>query len=412
MFRYAVGRWSRAFTAASLAFLVLWRTAAAASGLASTDLFPPWAASVSPSVPHRSVVTLAVLGFVCHLVFGKAYLLVPSYYQRVHPPSRVPGVHLALTGAGALLLAAGPLAGVPDAAADWGALAWAAGVAAFLGSLARSLRGALAATGLLGDAATASERAAMAVLPVPFAYLAAGAYGTVALHWPVPLAAAATPARVTHLYAAGLAALLVFALGVRLLPRFLDAEPTPLLTVPTLAAGAVGPGLLAASLWEGALFRVAAALETVAVTGFALQTAVVCARSDRRTVGLYGVLAGALVGVAGVVTAAGVAAGWVSPALVAAHASLALGGFLAVTALGFLVQFYPPAGGEGSTGANALTGAMLAAFGGGVALEAVGSVAAGPGGGEVAAGGTLVSLAGAVGIAGLVATRLRRIDAC
>ncbi|XCF15307.1 hypothetical protein ABSL23_08585 [Halobacterium sp. NMX12-1] len=347
-----VGRWTRLFTLAGVAFLLLWRVGLLAG------------------VPARSAVELAVLGFVLHVVFGHAYLLVPAYFGRVHRSSPLPGVHLALAASGTLLLAASYLPATPDGTRLAGALLWAAGVAVFAGSLARSLRG--AARDPFADASNRAERAAVLAVPVPFAYLVVGSYDLLAGQTAAPRLLAASPAGVSHLFAAGVAALLVFVLGVRLLPRFLGVDPLVGPSVFVLVAGSVGPGLLAGSLWGGRLFRAAAAVEGAAVAAFFAHAVALFARSDRRRVGLSGILAGLAAGAVAVLVAAGVAVGWLPPARIAGHAALVLGGFLTVTVAGFLVQFYPPSVADAPGASETTTRAALAALLAGAVVEASG----------------------------------------
>lgn len=371
-----VGRWTRLFTLAGVACLLLWRVGLLAD------------------LPARSAVELAVLGFVLHVVFGHAYLLVPAYFGRVHRSSHLPGVHLALATSGTLLLAGSHFPATPDGTRLVGALLWAAGVAVFVGSLARSLRG--VARDPFADASNLAERAAVLVVPVPFAYLAAGSYDLLAAQTAAPRLLAASAAGVSHLFAAGVAALLVFALGVRLLPRFLGVDPLAVPSVFVLVAGSVGPGLLAVSLWGGWLFRAAAAVEGAAVVAFFVHAVVLFARSDRRRVGLAGILAGLAAGAVAVGVSGGVAAGWLSPARIEGHVALVLGGFLTVTVAGFLVQFYPPSVADARGAGEATTRAALAALLGGALLEASGLAL---GSSALTSAGRALAAAGAAGLA-------------
>ncbi|MDX1746408.1 MAG: hypothetical protein R3324_10765, partial [Halobacteriales archaeon] len=75
---------SRRFVTASVLFLV------AAQGAALLGL------------GRRSVVTLALLGFVLHMLFGKAYALVPSYFVRDLAFPRAPMRQLPFSVTGAV----------------------------------------------------------------------------------------------------------------------------------------------------------------------------------------------------------------------------------------------------------------------------------------------------------------------
>ena len=56
-------------------------------------------------IARRTAVTLGVLGFVLHTVFGKAHALLPPYFDRDLATTRLVPVHLACSLAGTLLLA-------------------------------------------------------------------------------------------------------------------------------------------------------------------------------------------------------------------------------------------------------------------------------------------------------------------
>ncbi|UPW01211.1 hypothetical protein M0R88_03680 [Halorussus gelatinilyticus] len=395
-----VTRWSRRFVAASAVFLVAWQVVALAD--ASGAL-----AGTVPAVPGRTQVTLAVYGFVLHTVFGKAYSLVPSYFDRSLALPRAPAVHLPLTVVGAVGLALAPLGGVPGLVGVLGALSWFAGVAVFAAALGWTLRtnptGRETGTSDANAHRRGVDRLSNAFVPVVLAYLVVGSYATVAERSALGLPGFATlgPARTAHLLAAGTAALLIFAVGFRLFPRFLVASPpTPLVGV-VLAAGAVGPAVLAAGLYRPPLFGVGAALEALAVVGFALAYAVLFARSERRRVGFYAVLAGTAAGVCGVALGVGFAVGHlaVAPELTATHFRLNVLGFLGLTIVGATYQFYPPTVGTfpGASDRTALASVVLLA--GGLLAELGGAL----GGWKIAVlAGRASALVGALAFAGLV----------
>jgi len=162
---------------------------------------------------------------------------------------------------------------VPRAVGAAGALLWAAGVAVFLGTLGWTVRdnltGAETGTGEHNADCRPVDRLANAAVPVVGVYLAVGTYVLLAVHLPLPTILDGYPVRLSHLLTAGTAALLVFAVGFRLLPRFLVTHPPRWLVPAVLVAGALGPALIAAGLPGGPLLMAGAALETVAVIGFA-----------------------------------------------------------------------------------------------------------------------------------------------
>jgi len=374
-----VSRWARRYVLASAAFLVLWQ------------------AAILVGVPRRTEVTLALFGFVLHMVFGKAYALVPSYFDRELAVPQAPAVGFPLVVAGAMGLVTDSLAVGPTWVASVAATLWALGVAVFVGTLALTIRnnptGSATGTGAANADRRPTDRLANAFVPVAGLYLIAGTYGTLALHTGLPLLIDGYVPRVTHLLAAGTAALLIFALGFRLLPRFLvTSVPRPLVAV-VLVAGAVGPLLLAVRLGAGVWFQVGASLEAVAVVGFAVGYWLLFARSDRRRVGFYGVLVGTASGVVGVALGLAFAFGHGTADLVVAHRRLNLLGFVGLTIVGLAYQFYPPAVGTfpGSSDRTALL--SIVALAGGLLGQVVGLVADAS---VVVAGGQVVALAGAV----------------
>lgn len=79
-------RWSRVLVAAGVVFLVAWQVTTLAG------------------LGRRTAVSLGLYGFVLHVVFGKAYALVPSYFDRDLAWPRAPAVQAPLTGLGAVAL--------------------------------------------------------------------------------------------------------------------------------------------------------------------------------------------------------------------------------------------------------------------------------------------------------------------
>ena len=76
MTREQVSRWARRYVLVSAGFLVGWQAALVAG------------------VGRRASVTLGLFGFVLHMVFGKAYSLVPAYFDRELAFPRAPAVSL------------------------------------------------------------------------------------------------------------------------------------------------------------------------------------------------------------------------------------------------------------------------------------------------------------------------------
>jgi len=389
-----VTRWSQRFLGTAAVMLVAWQFAALAG------------------LGRRVGVLLGVYGFVLHAVFGKAYALVPSYFERELAIPEAPMVQYPLSATGVVAMAAGVALGV-----DWlraaGSMLWLAGAFVFVAALVWTIRddptGAATGTGGANADRERVDRVANAFMPLAVAYLAAGSYETAAAYGPMPSAVGASPPRATHLVAAGTAALLLFSVGFRLLPRFLVATPPRGAVYAVLPAAAAGPALIAWSLPAGPLFVAGAALEAVAVVGFAGTVWTLFHRSDRDRAGLWGPVAGAAAGVLAALIGLQFAAAGVSLQLVSAHFRLMTLGLLGLSVVGASYQFYPPAVGSlpGADDRTALSSIGLLAAG--LAVEVAGLLA-GPAALVVA--GRLLALAGAATYAyllvGILAGKRRR----
>lgn len=388
MVNQAVGRWSRRFAAASAWFF---------AGVPLAHL---------ADAGRRPFVILALFGAVFHMVFGKAYLLVPSYFERVLAVERAPAVHFGLSTSGTLALAAAAVTDAPGLAAV-GAGAWTVGVGLFLGSLAWTLRdnptGSATGTGS-ARANDRLDRVANAFVPVSLAYLAVGSYAVLARATGLPTPLDGYPPRAAHLLAAGSAGLLLFALGSRLVPRFLGGDAPTAFAV-SLPVGAVGPALIAVSLGAGDLFRLGAGLEAAALVAFAAGYVQLFRRSKRvriegrppaRRVGEYAILAGVVAGALAAAVGLSFAFGGYSADLLAVHRRLTLVGFLGLSIVGFAYQFYPPR--MGSFRGASDRGAMvtIALLAGGLATECAGLLADLP---AVRTAGVLAFFVGALGYA-------------
>ncbi|WP_207592689.1 hypothetical protein [Halomontanus rarus] len=360
-----VTRWSRAFVATGVAFFVCWQLAIVAG------------------VGRSATVVLGLYGFVFSVVFGKAYALLPSYFERELAVAHAPMVHLPLAAAGVVGLFVSATGIGPGARSfPWqllGALCWFGGCLVFVGTLGWTVRdnltGRETGTGSVNEHRRRVDRASNAFVPVVLAYLLAGGVLPVleglGVDGPVP---GGPPT--THLLAAGTAALLVFVIGFRLLPRFTVTTPRLVLVALVLPAGAIAPALLAVDFLGGTLFRLGAVLQALAVTGFAVAVGDMYRRTDRDRVGFHGVLAGALCGIAAVGLGLFVALVGVETGILEAHVRLAVGGFLGLTIVGVSYQFYPPAIGStpGVDDRTALVSIALLAVG--IGLEALGYLAA------------------------------------
>lgn len=341
--------------------------------VASALFLVGWQVAAVAGLPRRALVALALPGFVYHAVFAKSTSLVPSYFQTELAVPQSGAVWLPLTAVGALALAAGS-AGGPDWLVPLGAVAWALGAVAVLATLAWTVRdnptGAATGTGEHNADRRRVDRLANAAVPLVGAYVLAGAYEQVAVVTAAPSLLGRGAPGASHLLAAGGAALLVFAVGFRLFPRFLVSHPpTPLVAV-VLAAGAVGPVLVAGNLHGGLLFQVGAVLEATAIVGFALAYATLFVRSDRRRVGFYSVLVAGAAGTLGVLL--GLQFAFVGTGgMVTAHYRLNVLGFLGLTILGASYQFYPPTVGTWPGAADRTAAVSVALIALGLVVDAV-----------------------------------------
>jgi len=381
-----VSRWSRTFVAAGVCWLV--------AGLAA----------ILAAVPRRGVVVALLFGFVFHTIFGKAYSLVPTYFDREVAFARAPAVQFPFTLTGTALLA---LDGAGIVEVRWiaqsGATAWLLGVLVFLGTVGWTIRdnltGAATATGDANADRRPIDRLANAFVPIALLYLALGSYAIVAGVTPLPPLIDGYPPRASHLLAAGTGALFVFAIGFRLLPRFLVASPPRALVPIVLVASALGPLCLAVGLPSGTLFHAGAGLQAIAILGFAVSYLVLFVRSPRERVGFYGVLAGALFGVLGVALGLWMAFGVPPAGTVTAHFRVNLVGFLGLTIVGVSYQFYPPTVGTFPGAGDRTAGLAIAAISTGLLVQVGGLI------GEIepaVTAGEALALGGGLAHAGLL----------
>ncbi|QZP39633.1 hypothetical protein [Halobaculum magnesiiphilum] len=331
------------------------------------------------------------------MVFGMGYLLIPSYFERVLDAKWPPAIQLGLTGTGTGLMAVAFLPVGPPLVERLGEIAWVLGVIVFLGTILWTIRDNLAGretgTGAGKEELEWVDRYANPFMIVALGYVLVGSYELLAHGSPLPGITDGYVPRVSHLLAAGGATLLVFTLGVRIAPRFLGVPARKELVAVVLPAGAFGPALLAYGLGGGPAFIAGAIAEATAMVGFGGVYGLLFARSDRRTVGLFGVLAGVGCGIAGVSLGLSFAFGTVSSELVTSHLQLNLLGFLGLCIIGFAMQFFPPTAGRFKGATETTVWLVIVALLGGLVFIVVGTLA------EVtilATAGNVLALTGAV----------------
>jgi hypothetical protein len=384
-----VSRWTRYFAVASAVSMVFLQVA------------------LLLEAPRRAVTIIGLFGAVLPMVFGMAYLLLPSYVGRTLSWRRLAGVHFAAAYVGAGILATDALVGLSSTVVVVGAGVWSLGVAVFVGTLARTVVPAVVADPHVvlrsEGRPQRSSRLATLAIPVALGYLVVGTVALLSTFTDLPDLVGATAPAVVHYYGAGFVALLIFALGLRLLTGFFHVAPPRVLAWPVLLAGSVAPALLAATVWGGPWFRIGAGLEVVAVLGYLAIVGVVAVRTDRRRVGLYGVVLGGIGGAVAVGAAALFAVDVGYPVLVAVHVPLVLDGFLLTTIVGYAYLFFPVTNGQ-FRGANERTAlATMLALASGVGIGAFGTGFAAP---EVRTSGFVLTLFGTLGYAYLLVRRL------
>lgn len=322
-------RWIRRFLVVGASFLVLAQGVSLIGG------------------PRAVIVVCGLYGFVLTTVFGKAYALLPSYFDRDLAFERAPRVQLPLVAVGVGAIALARWADGPPILERIGVLVWIAGVVVFLGTIAATIydnpTGAATGTGEAAAAREPLDRLANAFVPVAVGYLLVGVYELAASVTPFPTVFDGLGVRIAHLFGPGFAVLVLFAVGYRLLPRFLSVSASRRPAVVVLPAGAVAPALLAAGYPSGLLFRIGAVLESIAIVGFALSVVSLHWRSDRDRFGLYGPLAGTLLGCLGVGLGLLFAFEGFTAEVSLVHLQLNIFGLLGVTIAGVAYQFYPPA---------------------------------------------------------------------
>lgn len=379
-------RWTQRFTVASAASFVLFLVAVS-------------------EADRRVAVTIGLFGFVCPMIFGMAYLLLPPYVGTTLVDQRLAGVHFVLAYTGVGLLVSSRLAGGTDTPFLVGVLSWTLGVFVFLGSIVATVGSAVRErpSTLLrgGDRPQRSTKLATMMIPVALGYLLVGTLGLLATAGVLD-GFETTLAQVVHFYAIGFGALLVFALGARLLIGFFRVQlPKPLVWI-VLGAGALAPTALGAFLWVDPWFRIGAILATIAMVGYLLLVAFVAWRTDRVRVGCSGILFGAVAGVGAVGTALRIAFGTAATTAIPVHRLLVLGGFFPLTIVGYAYLFFPVTE-SSALGASARTARST------IALLTVG-VAAQAGGilvqfAFLRSVGTLASVVGAIGYTALLVRR-------
>lgn len=358
-------------------------------------------------VPVRILGLIGLFAVVLPMVFGMGYLLLPPYFGQTLSTPRLPGIHLILTYTAIWFLLRGVRAGVESMDMMIGTVLWGGGVTIFVGSLVWTVLPSLPKNAqLLGDSGNRSRRTTrltILMLPVAVGYLVIGTIGFVSRATQFPDLLAMPFPMVLHLYGAGFVVLLIFTLGIRLIPGFFHVTPPASLSQFILLCGAIAPGLLALHFWQSPWFVIGASLELLAFTGYVAMIALVVYRTDRRRVGLYAIGMGAIGGFVGVGIAVAGVVGFSAVPFVALHVPVVLNGFLIMTIVGYAYQFFPVTTGQfrGATPQTALT--TILSVGAGTGVQSISVIF---GGHLVQTVGVVLTLIGTVGYAYLLSRRL------
>lgn len=385
-----VSRWTHRFTVASASAMV---------GLQVAFLF---------DASYRFVAIIGLFGAVLPMVFGMAYLLIPSYVSQTLSTERLPGVHFVVSYVGTGLLAVHELFGLDSSVATSGIVLWSIGVMIFVGTLlwtvVPALRTSQKLVGLAGPQSRRTTRLATMAIPVGVGYLIAGTVVLLSIAFNFTMPPNATFSMVVHFYATGFVALLIFALGIQLMAGFFGVVPPAPLAYLLLFCGGIAPGVLATNFYHPPWFIAGAGLESIAMIGYGCLVAIVVYRTNRQRVGLYGITLGAVAGVVSVGVAFGIVTGFFEFLTIGVHVIGVLNGFLFLTIIGYAYQFFPVTSGQfrGATERSGKTTILL--LGTGTVLQAV----------NVAVetywlriGGVTFALLGTCGYAYLMMQRLR-----
>jgi hypothetical protein len=383
-----VGTWTRYFALASAFAMV--------------------AHQVSPLVGAavRTRAILGLFGAVLPMIFGMGYLLIPSYVGRTLATPRLPGVHFFLTYLGVWLLLAADLFDPSPVVVPLGVISWAGGIVLFVTALGYTVIPALWRNPAIvlrsQNRPQRTTRAATGFIPLAIAYLLVGTIATIILIDGVTAPVGSGFATAVHFYTMGVGTLLIFALGIRLLTGFFHVVPPKISSWVVLGSGGVAPLLLAPNLWLSPWFEIGGFLSLIAMGGYTIIVSLVWHRTPSRRVGLYGILFGAIAGLAGVAIPVWIVLEPGVADIIFVHATLLLDGFFLLTIMGYAYQFFPVTSSRfvGATDRTVLGTMGCLAIG--VGLRAIGTIAAYP---LARNSGIVLAIAGTTGYAYLLTRR-------
>jgi hypothetical protein len=341
------------------------------------------------------------------MIFGMAYLLLPSYVGRTLATPSVPGFHFVFAYTGAIVIVIDSAFGVPHSLFAVGNGLWCLGVGLFVGSLAYTVLPVITTNPTVVTRTDGrpqrSTRLSTALIPLAIGYLVVGTFSLVATTVSPLAAFGGTVPTTVHYYGTGVATLLIFTLGVRLLTGFFHVTPPRYVSWPVLVGGGLGPAFLAPNLWVSPWFEIGASLLLVAMIGYGVLVGIVVVHTTRYRIGLVGIGLGAICGVGGILTATFFLIGGLDASIIPFHVTLVLDGFLLLTIIGYAYQFFPVTTGRfrGASRRTALATMLVLATG--VGIDAVGTFLSID---LIRNAGIVLSLAGVGGYAYLLSRRL------
>lgn len=330
--------------------------------LAGVGFFVVWNIGIILNWPHQTTIRLALYGFVFHVIFGKAYALIPAYFERDLVSAWIPRIHFPCSIVGTSALATAPLFERSGSIELLGSLLWGVAATLFFFGLIWTIKDNLLAveTGSAGPNRNRRhiDRVANLFMPIALGYFLLGSYETIALTSETLPGSTTSSPQVIHLLAGGTGALLIFSIGARLLPRFFVASAPRWIIWVLLPTGALGPLVISAGFVDVEFLKLGALIQGIAMVSYAALIASLSFNTDRQRPGFVGIVFGAIFGVVAVFAGAMIAYD-ISGAGILIHPRLMLAGFLGLTIFGVLFQFYPPGVVEVPGGSNRIAVAAL-----------------------------------------------------
>lgn len=328
-------------------------------------------------ISHQTSVLICVFGFICPMIFGMGYLLIPPYVGRTLVDHRLPGIHFVLAYLGGGFLVIGWEFDGYSFLFDVGTILWVIGVAIFVSSLLVTVGPVIARNPMRvfqeGDKPQRTTKLATVAIPVAIGYLLTGTIVLLIASNLLTYGSASIP-DVVHFYLVGFGMLLIIALGVRLLTGFFHVTPPRPLVWLALITGALASAFLGSSLWMQPWFRIGAILTGIAIGSYLLLVTGVVVRTEQTRPGLYGIFLGAVSGAVGVGSVIPIVFEIGQSHLINVHRTFILTGFFPLTIIGYAYLFFPVTDDGFSTPKIDNTTLTIGLLGIGVIIQAIGII--------------------------------------